>query len=340
MKTDLNFPKEQILFSQVQIARIADAPRMTINRRVHSILTKSKKKADKSKLPTSKKCDLQLTRKTLEPFFAEYKKNIIHKINMFYNFKGGTGKTSVCYQLSTILSFMGFNVLAIDCDPQAHLSSMFGLPENHNHPTVYDAMINERRLQDLIINAYEGLDLIPSALSLTKIEIPLNLKLQRENVLSRILQGIPDKYDFVMVDANPAFSMLNLNILMASDHLNVVCETQPFSLLGLTQMIEELDHVFKQFKKELNYHIIPNKFEAKTAAAQEVLGALRKDYRDETTQSIIRKCEDINLSTKKRLPALCFSGKNSSATEDLLDLTREFLELTTGKKRIEAQAAA
>lgn len=337
MTNKLNFPKDQMGFSQSQLARIAGVQRMVINRRLQTVLSELE---NDSIMKVTRKFDVELTRKVLEPFFSEKREKLKNKINMFYNFKGGTGKTTICYQISTILSFMGFNVLVIDCDPQAHLTSMFGLPENHNSPTIYESMINGLRINDLIINVYEGFDLIPSALSLTKIEIALGQKMQREQVLARLLPTISKAYDFIMIDANPAFSLLNLNILMASNQLNVVCETQPFSLSGLTQMIEELEHVFAEFKRKLVYYVIPNKYEAKTAAAQEVLGALRKDYRNETTQSIIRKCEDINISTKKRLPALCFTGKNSSATEDLLDLTHEFLDLAMGQKRVEPDMAA
>src|SRR5690606_29706545 len=45
---------------------------------------------------------------------------ISKKIQCFYNFKGGTGKTSITYQISSLLSFLGYNVLVIDSDPQAH----------------------------------------------------------------------------------------------------------------------------------------------------------------------------------------------------------------------------
>ena len=329
MSNNLDFPLQEFVFTQSQLARIAGTQPTAIYRKVHALA-----KEDTESAPEGgrRKFDVSYTRRILSSFFEERRLSLKNKVHMFYNFKGGTGKTTICYQLSTTLSLLGFNVLVIDCDPQAHLTSLFGLPENHSLPTIYDVMINGLPMDQTIVNVYEGLDLIPSAIPLTKIEIPLAQKMQRESILSRMIQGTSKKYDFIMIDANPAFSLLNLNILMAMNQLNVVCETQPFSLSGLTQMIEELEKLFMEFKRKLAYSIIPNKFESKTAAAQEVLGALRRDYRAETTQAVIRKCEDINISTKRRLPALYFSGKNSSATEDLLDLTNEFLDLACGQK--------
>lgn len=337
MSHELNFPLDQFLFSQAQIARIARVQRTAINRRVHTLMNDM---GDGFCDKKTRKFNVTQTRKVLSSYFLDEKRKIKNKINMFYNFKGGTGKTTLCYQLSTTLSFMGFNVLTIDCDPQGHLTSMFGLPEDHKLPTVYDIMINGYDLEKSLIHVYEGLDLIPSSILVTKIELPLSQKVYREETLTRILTPVSKKYDFIMIDANPAFSLLNLNVLLASSQLNVICETQPFSLSGLTQMIEEIESVYGQMKRKLNYSIIPNKFESKTAAAQEVLGALRKDYRKETTQTVIRKCEDINISSKKRLPTLCFADKNSIATEDILDLSHEFLDLSLEVKRQDFNAVA
>ena len=58
-----------------------------------------------------------------------------HKVISFYNFKGGTGKTSICYQVSSHLALMGFRVLVIDADPQSHLSTSYGFDNHHERPT-------------------------------------------------------------------------------------------------------------------------------------------------------------------------------------------------------------
>lgn len=229
---------------------------------------------------------------------------------------------------------MGFKVLTIDCDPQAHLTSLLGIPEQEDYPTIYDVLVNMRALKEVTISVFNGLDIIPSSLSLTRIESPLNQMVRRENILLKMLQSEDSKtsqYDFIMIDTNPAFSVLNLNALMACQQLNVVCETHPLSLSGLSLMIEELQRVYKELQKDMNFVVIPNKYEAKTATSQEILGVLRKDYKQETIQTVIRKCEDINVSTKRRLPVLCFANKNSIAMEDIIDLGHEFIALSRGK---------
>jgi chromosome partitioning protein len=71
--------------------------------------------------------------------FANIKKSTINKKrHAFYNFKGGTGKTSICYQVSSHIALLGYKVLVIDADPQGHLSTSCGLYSDENHFTLYE----------------------------------------------------------------------------------------------------------------------------------------------------------------------------------------------------------
>lgn len=54
-------------------------------------------------------------------------------------------------------------------------------------------------------------------------------------------------------------------------------------------------------ESKVNYKIIPNKYESKTATSQEAIGTLRFDYREHVMSSVVRKCEDINISAKKNV---------------------------------------
>ena len=69
----------------------------------------------------------------------------------------------------------------------------------------------------------------------------------------------------------------------------------------------------------VSYKIIPNKYESKTATSQEALGNLRVNYRKQLMNSVIRKCEDVNISAKKMQPVFFWCNKNSPAFEDFCD---------------------
>lgn len=247
------------------------------------------------------------------------------KVQVFFNFKGGTGKTSICYQISTFFSLCGFNVLAIDCDPQAHLSYSFGLDIYKDYSTLYDIIVNKVKLEDSVQNIYPGLDCLPSNLSLTRLELPLNQMANREKVFLKLIEPVKNKYDFIFIDTNPTISTLNRNVTLAADELNIVCETQPYSLKGLEILIDEINSFSEIMESNINLKIIPNKYEAKTATSQEALGKLRTQYRQYLMNSVVRRCEDINISAKRMQPIFFWSSKNSIAFEDICDLGREMI---------------
>lgn len=254
------------------------------------------------------------------------------KVNIFYNFKGGTGKTTICFQIAAMLALCGFNVLVIDLDPQAHLTNVLRFDENKKYKTAYDFIINGALISECIYPVFEGLDAIPSNLELTRIEVPLSQKTRREETLSKLIAPIKNKYDFILIDTNPAISNLNVNALFAADKINIICETHPFSLNGLCILIEELEKIFYDLQRPLNFKVIANKFESKTATAQEVLGILRSDYSKEMMNTVVRKCEDLNLASKNKAPLISFAPSKSPAFEDVVDLFMEFIDPYVNKK--------
>lgn len=323
---------KDIAFNQTMIAQLTQTTPLIVSRLVHS------KKMEPLRNDThyTKKYTLSSIRQITNTLYAENKRPIKQKILSFYNFKGGTGKTSLSFQVAAHLSILGFNVLCVDLDPQGHLSSVMGIPEDFNGDTMYDALINNMPIRDIILNISEGLDLIPSNISTTRIEVQLNLKNKREEKLKELLEPLKNVYDFIILDTNPTISTLNMNALVASDRVNIICETQPFSLMGLRLLVGEMISFFNDMKITPNYCIIPNKYEIKTATAQEVLGALRAEYSHHVLNAIVRKTEDINLASKKKLPISAFCKSKSPAFEDIMDLVHEMVSQSCGNAGVQA----
>jgi chromosome partitioning protein len=315
----------ELIFSQSLISYLANINQATISRYIaQKGFNHIEKFGDKRK------------KYTLEVARQIFKKLLIHnlkpkiKTQVFFNFKGGTGKTSLCHQVSVMFAAFGFKVLVIDCDPQAHLSYSLGFNENDDYPTLYDVIVNKVLMSDVIhYGVYCGLDVIPSNLSLTRLEAALNQMPNREKMLSKTLEQLKDNYDFIFIDTNPTISTLNRNATLAADMLNIVCETQPYSLRGMEMLIQELEYFSEVMDKKITYQIIPNKYESKTATSQEVLGALRHNYKEHVMESIVRKCEDFNISSKRKIPLFGFCNKKSIALEDIKDLTNQLLSKST-----------
>jgi chromosome partitioning protein len=188
-------------------------------------------------------------------YIAAHPKN---KTQMFYNVKGGTGKSTLTAQFVMIASILGYRVLAIDLDGQGHLTVNLDVLDAHERPTIYDVLINDLPIDQAIMNVSPGLDLIPANLQLCNIEIPLNNKTRREYRLSEAISKIADQYDLIIADTNPAASILNGSMLVASDRVNVICATNPLSFHGMSLVMATIDEMQREFRRVLDVKIIPN----------------------------------------------------------------------------------
>lgn len=252
----------------------------------------------------------------------------IHKVQTFYNFKGGTGKTSLCFQIATHLALLGFTVLVIDADPQGHLSTSLGIRNDENHLTMFDVINGYATLDDAIRPVFKGLDCIPANLSLTRLEVVLNQMPKREERVRIAIEPSLDRYNFVLFDSNPTISQLNRNLITFSSRLNVVCETQPYSLNGLKILFEDLDRFCDSMQiQRPGISIIPNKYEDRTSSSAEAMTILREYYGPYMKPDFaVRKSEDINTSAKTGLPLSFFAKNNSIAFEDIVDLLHYIVE--------------
>ena len=250
------------------------------------------------------------------------------KVQLFFNFKGGVGKTSICAQIAWLLALQGFNVLVVDGDPQGHLTFTMGIDEDDSMLTLYDLLINGRSIEDTIKSVAPGLDILPSNLSLTKMDMYSSGDLDISKIFDMSLKKINDKYHFILIDTNPTISFLNKNLFTCSDMLNIICETRGYSIKGLDDVLQVIKEYYSTIEKELAYKIIGNKYDARTTVSQTAIGYLRLYHEEKLAQSVIRKSEDFNISGMERVPLFSvstFKAKIPPALEDLKELVNEII---------------
>lgn len=146
------------------------------------------------------------------------------------NFKGGVGKTTTAMTLAQGLSLRGHNVLAIDCDPQGSLTTLFGiLPDTEvsDEDTILPVCLgHEDSIMPSVRRTYwSGVDLVAAAPLLFGAEFALPSRQQSEdgfefwNVLNLSLNEAREIYDVIIFDTPPSLSYVTVNALMAADGL-------------------------------------------------------------------------------------------------------------------------
>ena len=139
------------------------------------------------------------------------------------NQKGGVGKTTTTFSLGVALSKMGKKVLLVDADPQGDLTTYMGWYEQDKLPlTLADLMeqsMNDEqiRAKEAILHHKENVDLIPSNLDLSAMEMSLVNAMSREYTMRNCLSEVKKDYDYIILDCMPSLGMMMINALASTD---------------------------------------------------------------------------------------------------------------------------
>ena len=181
------------------------------------------------------------------------------KIVAFTNQKGGVGKTNTTVNLAVGLARMGKKVLIVDTDPQGDATKSLGFdtPDAIPHTlatlmekSIRDEPISPEDYAETIVHNAEGVDLIPSNIDLSAIEVSLVNAMNREQTLAPILHD-QRSYDYVLLDCMPSLGMIPLNCLAAADRVIIPVQAQYLPAKGLEQLLKTVVRVRRKINPRL-----------------------------------------------------------------------------------------
>jgi chromosome partitioning protein len=204
------------------------------------------------------------------------------------NQKGGCGKTTTAINLSSLLADMGKRVLLVDCDPQSHASVGLGIETDHLGSSTYDLIMDPAtQVADVVIQAAENLDVVPSNVVLSAVEQQLSGQPDRENKLRWKLDRVEDEYDYAFIDCPPSVGLLTFNAIVAAGEAFVVMEPSYFSLHGALKVMETIKLVRSQLGMSKRVRVLLTMFDGRTRFSKEFLREARTRFGREMFETII-----------------------------------------------------
>lgn len=249
------------------------------------------------------------------------------KIIAIANQKGGVGKTTTAVNLSACLGKAGKKTLIVDIDPQGNTTSGLGIDPKTLEFSVYDCLINETPLKDIILKTdFENLWIVPSNINLAGAELELVMKEKREFLLKKALYEIKDFYDFILIDCPPSLGLITLNSFTATDSILIPIQCEYYALEGLSQLTNTIKMIKKSLNPSLSIEgVLLTMFDARTNLSIQVVDEVKKFFGGKVFKTVIPRNVRLSEAPSFGQPVIEYD-KNSRGAECYTELAEEVIE--------------
>ena len=262
--------------------------------------------------------DLTSRRKALEGVTVEFTGQT--RVLTISNQKGGVGKTTTTVNMASALASLGARVLVIDLDPQGNASTALGVPHTADIPSVYDVLIDEFPLADIIQTSPESPNLLcaPSTIHLAGAEIELVSQVAREHrlrtALEEYLEASTERPDFVLIDCPPSLGLLTINAFTAASELMIPIQCEYYALEGLSQLLGSIRMIQKHLNPSLHLStILLTMYDGRTRLAQQVADEVRAHFPREVLHTVIPRSVRVSEAPSFGQTVIAYDGQSVGA---------------------------
>ena len=272
---------------------------------------------------------------------------------VFFNTKGGTGKSTICFNYGWYLAgYCKKRVLFLDFDPQISLTQSFlKISSIQENKCIEKLIVNfikkeEIDIDDYIIKVNDFIDLIPSSNNLSLLDeylteylldkVHQEKKLYTSDSRNRIIKEAlnkyidTEKYDYVLIDTQPNYSLLSASSIIFAQNIVLVLKPEIFSFLDIKYLTRIVKNLEAKFEIKINIvGMLINAYEKRRKTSELVVNRLNQDYGKDfhIIQQKIRFLSNYQLSIAKNNEPVFLTYPNSLASLDLLDAFGELDKL-------------
>lgn len=256
------------------------------------------------------------------------------------NQKGGVGKTTSAVNIAAALVSVGARVLVIDLDPQGNASTALGVPHSAETASVYDVLIDEFPLADVVQTSPESPRLLcaPSTIHLAGAEIELVSQVAREHrlrtALDAYLASASEHIDFVIIDCPPSLGLLTINAFTAASEVMIPIQCEYYALEGLSQLIGSVTMIQKHLNPALRLStILLTMYDGRTRLAQQVADEVRTHFTEQVLDTVIPRSVRVSEAPSFGQTVIAYDGQSAGAVayrEAAVEIVRRGRNTTEG----------
>lgn len=255
-----------------------------------------------------------------------YGKGILGKVITIANQKGGVGKTTTTVNLAASLAVAEKKTLIVDIDPQGNAGSGLGINKDQLDKTVYDVLIEEAEINEVIIETdLDYLHIAPANSHLTGAEIELVGAFARENRLKNAIAGVLDEYEYILIDCPPSLGLLTVNSLTAADSVLIPLQCEFYAMEGLSQLLRTINLIRQQLNPDLSIEgILLTMFDKRNNISHQVAEEVKDHFNEQIFTSTIPRNVRLSESPSFGKPVLLYDIGCTGATS-YLELAKEII---------------
>jgi chromosome partitioning protein len=217
--------------------------------------------------------------------------------------------------LAAALAKLGQRVLLIDLDPQGNATMGSGIDKRAATRTVYQVLIGLADIRESRVRAEAGgFDVLPANRELAGAEIELVDFDERETRLKEAIAAVNDEYDFVLIDAPPALSLLTLNGLCAAHGVIIPMQCEYYALEGLSDLVATIKKVHANLNTNLKViGLLRVMYDPRMTLSQQVSAQLERHFGDKVFRTVIPRNIRLAEAPSHGLPGVVFDPDSKGA---------------------------